>query len=290
MNLGSTLKGALLAIAGTVALAASASAQTVTYTNGDLLVGFRASGGVGSDTTFVYNLGSSVSYRDGLFSGVRANVGTQLSATYGADWYTRSDVSWGVIGAVNNLNPQLDTTVVNGDPGSTLYASKAATGIQTSTAWGSGTAFTRSQVVSAATQVVSFTHTGSQVAGTFAFQTAAANTGGLGAFVNTSATNDYANYTTPSADFSLFTGGIEGTFGTSTEFAYLDLYRVLASTSGASPTGTVGRGSYETTFSINSAGQISVASAIPEPSSFASIAGVIALGVIGTRRRRSVQA
>lgn len=287
MHLGASLKAAILAIAGTVALAATASAQTVTYTNGDLLVGFRASDGTGSDMTFVYNIGSSVGYRDGLITGTVANVGTQLAATYGANWFNRSDVSWGIVGLPNNINPQFNTTVVNGDPGSTLYVSRGATGVQTSTAWGSPTAYTRNQVVSTATQMSGFTHTGSQVAGTFAAQPAAAGTGGRGAFVSTSATNDYANYTAPSADFDLFTGGIEGNFGVADSFAYLDLYRILATTTGANPTGTAGLGSYETTFSINSTGQISV---VPEPSSFAALAGVAALGLVATRRRRSVRA
>lgn len=285
-RISATAKGALLAIVGATFGALTASAQTVTYSQGDLLVGFRASGGTGSNTTFVYNIGSAVNFRDGVTSGVLANVGSQLTATYGSDWFTRSDVSWGVIGVYSNGNPQLDTTVVNGDPVSTIYASRAATDIGTSTAWGSGTAFTRAQVVSAATQVVSFAHTGTPVAGTFAFQNAASGTGGFGAFVDTSATNDWAQYTSVPADFGLFTGGIEGTFNTGTEYAYLDLYRILSTTTGADPVGTRGLGSYETTFSINAAGQISVAtSAVPEPASAAALVGLISLGFVGARRR-----
>lgn len=273
-----------IAVAGSL----TASAQTVTYTQGDLLVGFRASGGTGSSTTFVYNIGSSTGFRDNPNQGSLANVGAQLAATYGSDWYTRSDVSWGVIGVQSNANPQFDTSVVNGDPVSTIYASRAATDFGTSTAWGTGTAFSRAQVVSAATQVVSFAHSGSQVFGTFSFQTAAANTGGLGAFVDTSAQNDWANFTAPSADFGLFTGGIEGTFNTGEEFAYLDVYRILSTTTGANPTGVRGLGSYETTIFIDSTGQIFAGtSAIPEPSAFGAIAGAAAIGLACFRRRHT---
>ncbi len=277
-------KATMLALVGAVVGAMSASAAVVTYSQGDLLVGFRASGGTGASTTFVYNVGSSVGFRDNGSQGLLANVGTQLSATYGNDWYTRTDVSWGVIGVRSNANPQFDTTVVSGDPVSTIYASRATTTAGTSTPWGTGTAFSRSAVVSSATDVVSFAHTGTQVTGTFSFQEAAADTGGRGAFVATSSVSDWADYTSGSTDFTIFTGGIEGTFGTGNAFAYLDLYRILSTTSGANPTGTLGRGSYETTFSINSSGQIS-ASAIPEPSTYAALVGFAALAVVGFRRR-----
>jgi len=280
-------KAALLAIAASLVGAASLSAQVVTYTVGDLLVGFRASGGTGADTTFVFNIGSSVGFRNSPNQGPLANVGTQLSSVYGPSWFNRSDVSWGVIGVRSNANPQFDTAVVGGDPVSTIYASRGGTGVQTTIAWGTPNAFTRAPVVGTATQIVSFAHSGSVVAGTFSFQTAAPGTNGFGAFVPTSVTNDWANYTAPNSDFGLFTGGIENTFGTVNQFSYLDLYRILATTTGADPIGVLGRGSYVTSFTIDSAGQIS---AIPEPSSAAALIGLIALGAVASRRRRRVKA
>lgn len=286
-HIRTSAKAALLAIAASLVGAASLSAQVVTYTVGDLLVGFRASGGTGSDTTFVFNIGSSVGFRNNPSQGTLATVGIQLSSVYGSNWFTRTDVSWGVIGVRTNANPQFENEVVGGDPVSTIYASRGGNGINTTTAWGTPTAFTRAPVVGTATQITGFTHTGSQVAGTFAFQTAAANTGGFGAIVPTSVTNDWANYTAPNADFGLFVGGIENTFGTGNQFSYLDLYRILATTTGANPTGTLGRGAYVTSFTIDSAGAIS---AIPEPSSAAALIGLIALGAVASRRRRHVKA
>ena len=281
-------KAALFAIAGTVIGGLSATAQVVTYSQGDLLVGFRASGGTGASTTFVYNIGSSTGFRDNPDQGSLANIGTQLAATYGNDWYTRSDVSWGVIGVHNNANPQFDTSVVNGDPVSTIYASKTSTGFGTSTAWGSTSAFSRAAVVSAATQVVSFAHTGSKVNGTFAFQDAAQGTDGFGAFVQTSANNDWAFYTSGSTDFTIFTGGIEGTFNTGEDFAYLDVYRILSTVTGAVPTGVRGVGSYETTIYIDSTGQLFAGtSSIPEPSAFGAIAGLAVIGMACFRRRHT---
>jgi hypothetical protein len=281
-------KAALFALAGAViGSLTTASAAVVTYSQGDLLVGFRASGGTGADTTFVYNIGSSTGFRDNGNQGL-ASIGNQLAATYGSDWYTRSDVSWGVIGVRSNANPQFDATVVNGDPVSTVYASKSSTGFGTSTAWGAGTAFVRSQVVLAANDVAGFAHIGSEVAGTFAFQQEAAGTNGRGAFVATSAENDWANYTSGSTDFTIFTGGIEGTFGTGTGFAYLDVYRILSTTAGANPTGILGRGSYETTIYIDATGQLFAGtSAIPEPSTYAAFFGVAALTLAGFRRRHA---
>lgn len=281
-------KAALFATAAAViGCLTTATAQVVTYTNGDLLVGFRASGGLGADTTFVYNIGSSVGYRDNPNQGFVGDVGDQLASIYGADWFTRSDVSFGVVGVRDNTSPAF-ASPVDGDPSATIYASRAASDFGSSTAWGSPSAFSSSQVIGAATQIVSFTHSGSLVAGTFSFQTAAAGTGGLGAFVSTSVTNDWANYTAVNADFGLFTGGIENTFGGVEEFAYVDLYRILATATGANPAGVRGVGDYITTIGLNAAGEIYVGtSAVPEPSTYAALFGVAALTVAGFRRRHT---
>jgi hypothetical protein len=85
-----------------------------------------------------------------------------------------------------------------------------------------------------------------------------------------------------------FTGSVEGNFGNGTAGTVLDLYRILNTTSGASPTGTIGLGSWEGSFTINDSGVVGFAvTAVPEPSR-ALLAG-LGLAGIAFRRRRTVK-
>ena len=75
------------------------SCLAIDVERGDLILGFRADGGQGADTNLKVNLDPA----SGLATGGTTTVLTRLAvadlvATYGADWATRSDLSWGVIG------------------------------------------------------------------------------------------------------------------------------------------------------------------------------------------------
>ena len=87
--------------------------------------------------------------------------------------------------------------------------------------------------------------------------------------------------------FTIYTGSIEGAFGTAASVVQLDLYRILNRTAGANPSGPVGTGTYETTFTIDASGNIN---AVPEPSTFA-LLGLAGAGaaVAAWRKRRSVR-
>ncbi|MCX6960630.1 MAG: autotransporter-associated beta strand repeat-containing protein, partial [Verrucomicrobia bacterium] len=65
-----------------------------------LLLGFRATGGTGSSQSLVIALGT---IQDVLTSGsFTLNLGHKsslVSQTYGANWYTRDDLNWGVLGS-----------------------------------------------------------------------------------------------------------------------------------------------------------------------------------------------
>jgi hypothetical protein len=67
----------------------------------------------------------------------------------------------------------------------------------------------------------------------------------------------------PGPAFDTISGGIQQNFGKSTSATYLDLQRMLATTTGASPTGVAGGTTFVTTISISSTGAISLASASP---------------------------
>ena len=72
----STAFKAVSAVAGALMLGATAvSAQVVNYVPGDLLLGFHATGGQGANTTFVYNLGATVEFRDNNSVGSLGSVG-----------------------------------------------------------------------------------------------------------------------------------------------------------------------------------------------------------------------
>jgi PEP-CTERM motif len=69
------------------------------------LLGFEASGGTGASKNVVINLGTyeAISYAIGN-GGYGYNLdlsapGSVLSTTYGANWWTRNDLSWGLVGS-----------------------------------------------------------------------------------------------------------------------------------------------------------------------------------------------
>jgi len=130
------------------AMAASTAFGAFTFTNGDLILGVQATGGTGATQNVFFNLGSGVYHRDnpGYNFGVATNgnnpfgttgqtqignIGATLTLVYGANWYSRSDVYFGVIG---NLNAQPtsgfgSTPAVAGDPSRTFYLSTPTTAV-----------------------------------------------------------------------------------------------------------------------------------------------------------------
>jgi hypothetical protein len=92
---------AALAIAG-LAVATGAQAQTpLSYTAGNIFLGFRASGGTGAANSFVFNLGDFANLTilgEGASPQQVVDLGTALSTVFGNDWYTRSQVTWGIFG------------------------------------------------------------------------------------------------------------------------------------------------------------------------------------------------
>ena len=279
----------VLAIALSSALAASSAfgASNFAFTDGDLILGFQASGGTGSTKNVFFNLGSGVSARNGVGMGTTlGNIGTTLTGVYGANWYTRSDVWFGVLGNLNigspvSTNPTYNAPVA-GDPSRTWYVSRAASTAGSAALIGAGTYASSS------------------------LGTAASNFSGLEAFLpnltaqadGTAILDQSANPTewnnswtkwnpivggAQGASLSVFTGGVQQTFGQAGSATFIDLQRVLASNTGANPTGTVGGGTYEASYSISNTGAITM---VPEPSSTL-LVGVAGLGLALRRRRKA---
>lgn len=109
-----SLKSALVAVIGAIALAQSVSASTLSYTDSpaDILVGFRATSGTGSSSDYIINIGSVGS----LTSGETWSIGSDLSSTFGSTWSGSSTVLWGIAGESGD-----DNTVYASNSTSSVY-------------------------------------------------------------------------------------------------------------------------------------------------------------------------
>ncbi len=259
--------------------APSKATAAVVFSPGDLLIGFHATGGQGANDTYVFNLGLATDFRDATSSFTVTSqpgfstLGADLTAIFGASWFSRTDLFWG--SSANYSNAPFGAAV-NGDPTRTLYVSRQAG----DEGWAGISMTDRSN---AAINMQGF-----QVA--FAGNDGTTDSMNRGAQIPTSQNNDWAEYnprdtngpTGPS--FQSFNPSIEATVGSG-----LDLYRILSSTSGANPTGPVGDGTYLGTLNLNGAGAVDY-QVVPEPSSAAiALIGGALLGFARRRRARIVR-
>ena len=86
---------------------------------GDLILGFRATDAPGSDTNLEINLGPASAFYNAAAgtTSLLTRVAVQdLIDTYGANWGSRPDLSWGVVGTTG-------TTTTTGAPARTIWAS-----------------------------------------------------------------------------------------------------------------------------------------------------------------------
>ena len=276
-NKTSTLLAVFGAVIGTLS---SAQATIFTYANGNLILGFQATAGDGSQKNVFFDLGSATGFRDNGNQGSLGNINATLTAAYGSDWYTREDVYFGVIANLN-ANPTSgfgSTGPVNGDPSRTFYLSAPAT-----------TPGTGALIAANAYPPASLGTGGTSLSGLENVLTPNdESTGwipgdpnplanglqklGDGAAIldqlvaeHTTAWNNgwTIKNPTPGAAFSVFTGGIQQNFGKGGSATYVDVQRVLATNTGAIPTGVVGGGTYETTISISSTGAITSLTSSP---------------------------
>jgi hypothetical protein len=276
----------VLAIAmGSALAASSAFGANFAFTNGDLILGFQATAGTGSTKNVFFNLGSGVSARNGVGMGTElGNIGTTLSGVFGANWYTRSDIWFGVLGNLNgNPNSGIgNRAAVDGDPSRTFYLSRAATTAGSASLIAAGT-FSSANLGSAGTTL-------GGMEGFLPNLTAQADGSAiLDQSTNPTEWNNSWTQWNPissgaqGASLGIFTGGVQQTFGQSGSETFIDLQRVLSTNTGANPTGTVGGGTYVTSYSIDNTGAISM---VPEPSSTLLI-GVAGLGLALRRRRNA---
>lgn len=262
----SLLKMALAGTAGLVMFSSSAMAAW-TFSSADLVIGFQAVGGTGSTTNLFFNLGDSYAFSQNGTLGTVGNINDDLTATYGANWFSRTDLYFGVFANRSNLSTTFEPGGPGVDAGRTVYLSTPTVAI--------GEANLRPQLGSSALGTG-----GSAYAGLRTNLGGFAETGfGDGvASLNQAAqpvewNNSWSAWNpTPGAAFSVFGGGIQQSFGGGGSSAMVDIQRMT----GGAPTTYVG------SVIIGSDGSIS---AVPETSSslLAAAAGAVAC----FRRRRS---
>lgn len=223
-----SLKG--LACLALLACGWSPAANAATAGGGDLVLGFRAKGVL---TNYVVKVDTAAALRDG--SSVRSialpGVAADLATLFGAGWYDRTDLFWGVIANTSNFS------TLNGDPAQTIYASKgeATNGVITS-GWNRNGAATQSLTT---TLISGFLSSG------FNAGTPATNASAIAVTMARSASNSWSQYL-PSLDPSNLSSEPDGTLSSGISFQtwsspgiettpgnYHDLFRMVSSTTPA---------------------------------------------------------
>lgn len=273
---------ALAVVAGVALSSVVAQAAPVTVTNGDLILGFRDTVNAND---FQYSLGAATNLRDATGAVLLGNIGADL-ATFdnGGNWYDSANLYMGAVGVFSSLaNP--GGPVNDGDPSRTLYFSRSRSNPAAQSA--APSILVSSLRGTAATNIVGLTDAMELVEAT--------TVDGKGALISDSAGfSNWSDQTTISSDFgSLSTidqkmDVIDNvTFmGIANVEAIIDIYRMLDTTTGASPSGTVGVGQYVTSIAITQSGDIY---AVPEPSTYA-LLGLAGLGLAAIVRRKKLNA
>jgi hypothetical protein len=236
---------AALAFAG-MALAGSAHAQVTptSYTDGDLFLGFRATGGTGQTSDYLVNIGQVSTYVNatGTVSVPVTGMKADLDATFGSSWKSRSDVLWSVSG-----KEQASVT---------LYATKPQTtpGVINATGWARKSDSTQAQPRNKMSDVAD----GYILTGATPNVSTANNSKGL--IQVTSSNRAYARFMpngvglgNPVTAYSYFSPTIEGNFGSGTKNSVLELYKMDYDNSGVVPAAS---GVLVGLFSMDDAGRL----------------------------------
>ena len=224
--------------AAALLLAAPQLRAALPYADGDLILGFRASGGQGGTTSYEVNIGSAAQFVGASTFSVNlgGNIATDLENIYGADWKTRSDVFWSISG--------IQFTAANGFANRTIFASKAeATAGTQSTPWTRVTLGTQGPVALRVQAVGNPGYTAGTTATTPGQTESTNSTKGL--IQDNGAPNSYASHmpggsnSTVGSAYQFFINGalgIENTFENGTTSSVLDLYQLTPGSLGSPAT------------------------------------------------------
>ena len=107
----------LLAASATLSATVASAATVPASLPGDLFIGFRASDGDGAQVSYLVKIGQDSLFRNASPGAAfdltsLGNLASDLSATFGSSWQSRTDLSWGIFGTRLSVS-------------SSLYASRA---------------------------------------------------------------------------------------------------------------------------------------------------------------------
>ncbi len=283
-----TLALAAFAIGG-IALA-PASAQNPGFAPGDLVLGFQSTG-ANSESYIVANLGQSGLLRDTTGTVSLLNLGSTLTAQYGASWFERPDL-YVALFAIGS-NDEFNGYFVNGDPDLTPYVGVPRQSVGVAGMPGSfAPSLTGAQVQQASNGMFSAQDV---------FETAGLS--GVATISKTMNLTDYDDQNPISGGVQgaafqgVFPAGVQAVFGPGAfgnigginAEAALDFYRVQGFNNIPGQFGfgqPTGEGTFHGTVLINDVGQVSLVG-VPEPTTF----GLLSMGaaLVGfSRRRRAV--
>jgi hypothetical protein len=275
------MTAAILALTGAAVFLPSAADAAIVYADGDIILGFRASGGQGASTDYLVNLGSASSILNstGTIQFNLGPIGVDLVNLYGANWFNRADVFWSVSGT--------QKTAGNGYLGNTMFATRGddidgPLGTNTTVPWDRPSAFGAGAPAGKIKLMGDHFGLGT-TGGTAADQME--SLAAPGALIQpTSQTNSYAFFqanvgANGSIAYGQFadTNGIEETFALGATSAVLDAYTVVPGS---------GLSTFSGNFTINQGAQVTFTGAVPEPTAIISLSlGGMVLASL--RRRRS---
>ncbi len=262
-------------------LLAGMSAPVFAQSNGDLILGFTASSGTGAATDIEVDLGAASNYAAALTPGTYnlTNLNSDLTSTYGS-WASDSNLSFAIFGseafgAGNSSGPSKSlwasySPYTAGTPG---YVTGPAAGNSSanSNIVGIYGGFTNGTSLSDITGT-----TASLGSNTVTFTGTSIGTSTQGSMTNLGAGT---NFSMPSTVTNLFSTTPTG----SEELFYLK-GNLAAGTTSADIQGVNGLTSY---FTVNSNGALTF-TVVPEPSTYAALIGIAALGYALLRRRREI--
>ena len=233
----------LLGTLATLAAAFSTASATLPYSNGDLLLGVRATAEPGSTKDYVINLGSATQFTQAIAPftvGGLGNLAADLgfySDSQGDAWHQRGDVFWSVIG-----------TDLPGDPANTLYVSRprSSAGVQ-SAPWDRRTNTTQS-IANSTFRAYKSGYT----------QSPANAQSAKGTFQDITAQNHYGSFTVGATDFGAYEG-VEATFDAGAASSVLDLYRLTPTTNNPAGQGLL----YVGAFTFNTDGSLTFTPTAP---------------------------
>jgi len=227
----------------------AAPMSAATYANNDLLVAFYATGGEGSTTSVVLNIGPAATYRDAASEIFIGSIGGDLVNAFGPDWFNRGDVFWGVFGS------SYSATVGTDGPW-TLYSGRAQSVFGTQApGYSQGSVATQSQ---SGTRIHDL---GDAYALTGVASGLTVGVNAKASIQDASADNDFAEYQSNGGgtSFSYFQSALAN-FANGANSSAVDLFRMVTQAGAITD-----KGSYEGTFTIGVDGVVRF-STVPNPS------------------------